>query len=98
LIERHGAVSEQVAVAMAEGALRNSPADIAVAVTGVAGPGGGTPAKPVGTVHIACAERHGSTRHRCLLLGGDRDAVRLAASVAVLELILVQLAYKETPS
>ena len=57
-------VSEPVAVAMAEGALRNSRADIAVSVTGVAGPGGGTDTKPVGLVHIACARRGKDTVHQ----------------------------------
>ena len=78
LIAEHGAVSEQVARAMAEGALANSAADIAVAVTGVAGPGGGTATKPVGLVHCAAA-RHGfPTAHRELRLGDiGREEVRL---------------------
>ncbi len=63
LIETHGAVSAEVARAMAEGALKNSRADIAVAVTGVAGPGGGTPEKPVGLVHFGAARRGGKTLH-----------------------------------
>ncbi len=69
LIARHGAVSEPVARAMADGALAASPADIAVAVTGVAGPGGGTPTKPEGLVHFACARRGRATRHARIEFG-----------------------------
>jgi nicotinamide-nucleotide amidase len=77
LIEAHGAVSEPVARAMAEGALRASRADIAVAVTGVAGPGGGTAAKPIGLVHIAAARRGHATLHRAHRFGDlGRSAVR----------------------
>lgn len=67
LIRDYGAVSREVALAMVEGALACSPADIVVAVTGIAGPGGGTPQKPVGLVHIAAARRGGTTLHeeRC---------------------------------
>ena len=63
LIEAHGAVSEPVARAMAEGALARSRADVAVAVTGIAGPGGATPTKPVGLVHFALARKGAPTRH-----------------------------------
>jgi nicotinamide-nucleotide amidase len=78
LIAQHGAVSEQVARAMAEGALANSAADVAIAVTGVAGPGGGTDTKPVGLVHCAAARRGFPTLHRELRLGDiGRDQVRL---------------------
>jgi nicotinamide-nucleotide amidase len=78
LISAKGAVSEEVARAMAEGALANSAADIAVAVTGVAGPGGGTVLKPVGLVHCAAARRGIPTLHRELRLGDiGREAVRL---------------------
>lgn len=85
LIEAHGAVSEEVARAMAEGALAASAGDIAMAVTGVAGPGGGTPQKPIGRVHCAVA-RHGSpTMHRKLELGDiGRDRVRLETVAAVI--------------
>ncbi len=64
LIAQAGAVSREVALAMAEGALRTSPADLSVAVTGIAGPGGGTPDKPVGLVHVAVACRDGRSWHQ----------------------------------
>jgi nicotinamide-nucleotide amidase len=80
LIAQHGAVSEEVARAMALGALDHSRADIAVSVTGVAGPGGGTEAKPVGLVHLAAADRHGRTLHREIRAGDiGRHAIRLAS-------------------
>lgn len=63
LIREHGAVSREVALAMVRGALEHSPAHVAVAVTGIAGPGGGTAEKPVGLVHIAAARRDGQTLH-----------------------------------
>ncbi len=79
LIAQHGAVSAEVAAAMAAGAKARSAADIAVSVTGVAGPGGGTAAKPVGLVFIGLAvgsmEQPVAHRHQ---FAGDRDAVRLA--------------------
>ena len=76
LIAGHGAVSEVVARAMAEGALVHSHANLGVAVTGIAGPGGATQGKPVGTVWLALAQRGGATRSELLQLGGDRSAVR----------------------
>ncbi|MES2993084.1 MAG: CinA family protein [Pseudomonadota bacterium] len=76
LVATHGAVSREVALAMAEGALAHSAAQLAVAVTGVAGPGGGTPAKPVGTVWLATARAGESTRAELLQLDGDRTAIR----------------------
>lgn len=78
-IRRHGAVSRMVVLAMARGALRHSKAQVAVSVTGVAGPSGGTPGKPVGTVWIAWGfRRRGRTRLRArrFLFRGRRDAVR----------------------
>ncbi|MBS27501.1 MAG: damage-inducible protein CinA [Alphaproteobacteria bacterium] len=76
LITLHGAVSEQVARAMAEGALSRSLADLTIAVTGVAGPGGGTKEKPVGLVHFACAGRGRPTIAHHEAFPGDRAAVR----------------------
>src|SRR5271165_3907052 len=79
-LARHGAVSEETALAMAEGALRASRADVAVSVTGIAGPDGGTGAKPVGLVHFACARRGAATVAREERFGDiGRDAVRLAS-------------------
>jgi nicotinamide-nucleotide amidase len=76
LIATEGAVSESVALAMAGGALARSPADLAVAVTGIAGPGGGSASKPVGLVWLALARRGGATAAERLQLAGDRAAVR----------------------
>lgn len=78
-IGAHGAVSEAVAKAMADGALRSSRADVAVAITGIAGPGGGTPAKPVGTVCFAWATLDGAREVATEHLEGDRAAVRAAS-------------------
>ena len=86
LIEAAGAVSEQVARAMAEGGLRRSRAGIAVAITGVAGPAGGSPGKPVGLVHIAAARRAGPTLHERHVFAGDRRAVREASALRALDL------------
>jgi nicotinamide-nucleotide amidase len=88
LVAAHGAVSAEVARAMAEGALARSPARFAVAVTGIAGPDGGTPAKPVGTVWIATAARGASAEASLLQAGGDRAAVRERSVVRALELLL----------
>jgi nicotinamide-nucleotide amidase len=77
LIARVGAVSEEVARAMVQGALDRSSAQLAVAVTGIAGPGGAVPGKPVGTVWLAWGDATRTEAER-LQLGGDRDAVRAA--------------------
>ena len=87
LIDAQGAVSEPVARAMAEGALRHSPADIGVGVTGIAGPGGATTEKPVGLVHLAAARKGRETAHERHLFAGDRTAIRRAAAAAALALI-----------
>ena len=88
LIDRHGAVSEPVARAMAEGALVHSAAAVSVAVTGIAGPGGGSPDKPVGLVHFAAAGPGGlvHVEHRFGDIG--REAVRLASVGVALDLLL----------
>ena len=80
LIQEHGAVSEAVARAMAAGALVHSRADLSLAVTGVAGPGGGTAVKPVGLVHLAAAKRGGPVLHREIRIGDvGRRAIRLTS-------------------
>ncbi len=86
LLELHGAVSEEVARAMAEGARRHFAVDYALAVTGIAGPQGGSPEKPVGTVHLALAAAD-ETRHRAVRLIGDRERIRWQASQAALEML-----------
>ncbi len=79
LFNQFGAVSEEVARAMAEGGIIHSNADIAVGITGVAGPGGGSAEKPVGLVHIAAARNGGDTLHERNVFSGDRTGVRLAS-------------------
>jgi nicotinamide-nucleotide amidase len=88
LIAAYGAVSAEVAAAMAEGALARAPVDLSVAITGVAGPGGGTLAKPVGLVWFASARRGAETMTETHIFSGDRAAVRLAATRRALELLL----------
>jgi nicotinamide-nucleotide amidase len=86
LIADFGAVSEPVARMMAEGALENSNAHLSVAITGVAGPGGGTPMKPVGTVHIATARTNHGLRHQAELFEFEtREEIQLAAVQAALQ-------------
>ena len=92
LIEAHGAVSEPVARAMAEGAVARSAAQVSVSVTGIAGPGGGSPEKPVGLVHFAAAGPSGVVHieHRFGDLG--REAVRLESVQTALRLLLGRVA------
>ncbi len=93
IIAAHGAVSEETARAMAEGAIKVAGAGIGLAVTGIAGPGGGTAAKPVGLVHIAAARRGLPTLHKKLLLGDPgREAIRLRSVTEALSLGLAQAA------
>jgi nicotinamide-nucleotide amidase len=88
LIAAHGAVSAEVAAAMAEGALERSHAHVAVAVTGIAGPGGGTPAKPVGTVWIAVASAGHAAQSTLLQASGDRAEIRAASVLRALTLLV----------
>ena len=83
-LEQEGAVSRVVVEQMASGALANSAADTAVAVSGVAGPGGGTRDKPVGTVWLAWCSRDSEPRSLCAHFSGDRDAVRRQTVIAAL--------------
>lgn len=92
LIAERGAVSAEVARAMTEGLLARSPARFAVAVTGIAGPGGASPGKPVGTVWIATAERGEAAEATLLNAQGDRTAVRERSVVRAFELLLARLA------
>jgi nicotinamide-nucleotide amidase len=86
LLAQYGAVSAEVAAAMAEGAQRRVGADVAVAVTGVAGPDGGTPDKPVGRVYLHAAGPDGSVA-RMLDLPGERAQIRVRATVTALHLL-----------
>jgi len=88
LLRAFGAVSEPVAKAMAEGALQRSHADLAVAITGVAGPDGGTPEKPVGLVHFALARKLRPTLALYRIFPGDRAAVRRQAVDQALTMVL----------
>ena len=84
-LEEHGAVSRECVVEMVSGALVNSGASVAVAVTGIAGPGGGSPDKPVGTVWIAWKRRGGYPRAEIFHFDGDRESVRRQTVAAALE-------------
>lgn len=89
-LRMHGAVSAATAEAMVTGALTHSHADLAVAITGVAGPGGGSEDKPVGTVWIAWAVRGHPPEARCDQLDGDRAAIRAASIRIALEGLIEQ--------
>lgn len=87
-IEQFGAVSAEVAAQMARGALEFSHADLAVSVTGIAGPGGGTPEKPVGLVYFGVATRAGTNLHYKRNFAGDRENVRIQAVTEALKLLI----------
>ena len=91
LIENHGAVSDEVARAMAAGALERSGADIAVATTGIAGPGGGSEAKPVGLVHFACAVKAGAVSSHFRRFRGNREDIKWRAASEALNLLRLSL-------
>ena len=92
VIESNGAVSEQVACEMARGAQQRADADFAVSITGIAGPGGGSPAKPVGTVCFGWALPNGVVETERHHFEGDRDAVRRASVAQALEGLLDRFA------
>lgn len=89
-LEEHGAVSHETALEMAIGARNVAKSDIAVSVTGIAGPGGGTEEKPVGLVYIAIADKDGA-EYRKLILDGSRDEIREKTCEKVFELIKEKL-------
>lgn len=97
LIERHGAVSREVALAMAKGGLERTGADHALSVTGIAGPTGGTDTKPVGTVWIACASADGFSDARRFLFKGGRDAIRLWSASTALGMLRLRLLGADGP-
>tara|TARA_X000000950_G_scaffold257016_1_gene323003 strand:+ start:54269 stop:54763 length:495 start_codon:yes stop_codon:yes gene_type:complete len=93
LLADYGAVSEPVARAMAEGALEESRANISISITGVAGPGGGTRLKPVGTVHFALARENAPIRHRLENFGDiGRSEIRMASVAVALEMLQESIA------
>ena len=86
-LEKYGAVSEQTAAEMATGAVRALGADFSVAVTGIAGPDGGSEEKPVGLVYIACADKNGNVKVTKNLFSGDRKAVRDQTTNTALQML-----------
>ena len=86
-IAAHGAVSAQTCAAMARGAIGHAPIDLAVSITGVVGPGGGTPQKPVGLVYLGVARKDGNARVERRIFPGDRTEIRNAAVLLALELL-----------
>jgi nicotinamide-nucleotide amidase len=88
LLDRFGAVSDSVAINMAEGALKRAGVGATLAVTGIAGPAGGTAEKPVGLVYIAAAYRGKPALSERHVFPGDRDAIRLASALAAMDLLM----------
>jgi nicotinamide-nucleotide amidase len=87
LIDEHGAVSEPVAQAMAHGIRASARVDVGVGITGIAGPGGGTPEKPVGTVAVAAIGPGSAVRSRVFRFVGDRELIKFQASQAALDMV-----------
>jgi nicotinamide-nucleotide amidase len=98
LIERRGAVSREVAVALADGAIARFGSDLGIGITGIAGPGGGTPGKPVGTVCISVAAASGERIDRDVFIPGDRDAVRDHSTTIALHLLRRLLTGPQAPA
>ena len=96
VIESHGAVSKAVAIEMAEGVRQTTNADWGIATTGIAGPGGGSKEKPVGTVHVAIADKH-QTIHKCLQLHGTRTQIRESAAAMILFLLFKRIEKTKSP-
>ncbi len=90
-LERHGAVSEQTARLMAQGTLRHSLADWAASITGIAGPTGGTPDKPVGTVCLAWAQKDGGCEAQTVQFYGDRTSIREQSVIHALRGLLARI-------
>jgi nicotinamide-nucleotide amidase len=97
IIESRGAVSAEVAVALADGIRRRTGATLGVGITGVAGPTGGTPEKPVGTVHVAIADASGN-KERAIRFPGERDRIRWQASQTALDLVRRYFLYASQPN
>lgn len=91
LLREHGAVSEPVAIAMAEGCLARLGADWAISITGIAGPGGGSETKPVGLVYVALAGRGVPTIAQRLIMPGQRDIIRLRGALAAMDMLRIAL-------
>jgi nicotinamide-nucleotide amidase len=96
MIASKGAVSAEVAVALAEGIRRRVGSTLGVGITGIAGPGGGSEEKPVGTVHLALASAT-AVRERAIRFIGDREMVRMQASQAALDMVRIHFLYNGQP-